>query len=108
MRRVSKDNILLWGVWFVVNLLPHLYRRNGELGRFGLPGWIPLILPGQEILGRSLRLVDPWLAGRSVLEPPIGTSNSQIDDEIEFLIKGRIQVGIVDPWVGESGTIGVG
>ena len=78
------------------------------MGRLRLPGWIPLILPGQEILRRSLRLVDPWLAGRAILEPPIGASNSQIDNEVELLIKGRVEISIVYPRIGESGAIGVG
>lgn len=78
------------------------------MGRLRLPGWIPLILASQEIFGRSLRLVDPRLAGRAVLEPPIRTSNGQIDDEVKFLIKGRVQVGVVDPRIGERGAVGVG
>lgn len=99
---------LFGGVGLIADLLPHLHRRDGQLGLLGLPGWIPLILPGQEILGCSLRLVNPRLTGRAVFEPTIGTSHSQIDDEVELLIKRRVQVGVVDPWVGESGPVGIG
>lgn len=102
------NSILFGGVWLVANLLPHLHRRDGKLGRLRLPCWIPLILPGQEIAGRSLRLVDPRLAGRAILEPPIGTSNSQIDDEVKFLIEGRVQVGVVDPGIGEGSAVRIG
>ena len=99
---------LLGGVCLVVDLLPHLHRRDGKLGRLRLPGWIPLVLPGQEVLGRSRRLVDPRFAGIAILEPPIGTSNSQIDDEVKLLIERRVQIGVVDPRVGKSGAVGVG
>ena len=99
---------LFRSVWLIVDLLPHLHRRDGELGRLRLPSWIPLILPGQEILRCSLRLVDPRFAGRSILEPPISTSNSQVDDEVKLLIERRVQVGIVDPRVGKGSAVGVG
>ncbi len=99
---------LFRSVWLIANLLPHLHGRDCELGRLRLPSWEPLILPGQEILGRSLRLVDPRFAGRSILKPPISTSNSQVDDEVELLVERRIQVGIVDPRVGKGSAIGVG
>ena len=99
---------LFGAVWLITNLLPHLHRRDRKLGLVSLPGRIPLIFSRQEILGRSLRLVHPRLAGRAILEPPVGASNSQIDDEVEFLIEGCVQVGVVDPRIGESGAVGVG
>lgn len=95
-------------VWLIVNLLPHFHGRDRKLGRLRLPGRIPLILPPQEVLGRSLRLVDPRLASHAILEPPVSTPNSQINDEVKFLIKGSVQVGVINPWVGESGAVGVG
>ncbi len=103
MSRLSFGRICL-----VVDLLPHLDRRDGELRGLRLPGWIPLILAGPEILGRRLRLVYPRLAGIAILEPAIGASNSQIDDEVKLLIKGRVQVGVIDPRVGEGGAVGIG
>ena len=103
-----KPNLLFRGVWHVADLLPHLHRLDRHFGRLGLPGRVPLILSAQEILGRRLRLVHPRLTGRAILEPPIGTSNGQVDDEIEFLIEWRVQVGVIDPRVGEGGAVGVG
>lgn len=88
--------------------MPHFYRRDGKFSRLRLPGWIPLVLAGQEILGRSFRLVDPWFAGRAILEPSVGTSNSQVDDEIKFLIEGRVQIRVVNPRVSERSAVGVG
>lgn len=106
--RVWIKRFLFGGVWLIVNLLPHLHRGDGKLGRLRLPCWIPLILPSQEIAGRSLRLVNPRLAGRAIFEPPISTSNSQIDDEVKLLVERRVQVGVVDPRVGEGGAVGIG
>ena len=91
-----------------IDLLPYLDRVDAELGRLRLPRGIPLILARPEILGRSLRFVNPRLARRAILEPTIGAADSQVDDEVKLLIKRRIQVGVVDPRIGESGAVGVG
>lgn len=99
---------LFGSVWCIADLLPHLYRRDDKLSCLRLPGWIPLILARQEVLGRSLRLVNPWLAGLPILKPAIGTSNSQVDDQIKFLVKGRVQIRIVDPRVSEGSAVRVG
>ena len=100
--------LLLGRVGLAFDLLPHLDRRNGKFGRFGFPGWVPLVLAGPEILRRGLGFVNPRLAGVAIFEPAVGASNSQVDDEVKLLIKRRVQVGIVDPRVGEGGTIRIG
>jgi len=86
--------------------LPHLDALDLELTTL-LPSWVPGV-PGIPELERSVGgSVDPRLASDVVLEPTIGTTNSDVEDEVEVLVE-RSRVGTAGPWVLERSTVAGG
>lgn len=54
----------------------------------------------------SLGGIDPWFALDAILEPAIGSSNSNVENQIEVLVK-RTGGSAAGPWVVDSRTVGV-
>ena len=89
----------------LVDLLPHSDAFDNHLP-VPLPSGIPLVSRIPEVLLCCQRLVNPRLSAPAVLEPPVSTSNTYIQDEEEFLIKGGIDA-TVRPRISDCGTIAV-
>jgi len=89
-----------------LTLLPHLHSVNNHLPII-LPCGIPLILRIPEVLLRSRARIHPRLAIRTIQEPPILSSHSHIDNEIEFLVKRRVYPSRLTPWIHQEGSVNV-
>lgn len=113
------------------SLLPHLDALDVQTGIVSFaPGWKPLLLCAPEIASCGFADVDPWFGtyavsvfrrrlvgchlrtdrpGRvagNLREISILSSNSQIQDEVELLVEGRIQVSATAPWILHQGSVG--
>lgn len=107
-----KSNQIKEGLFVIlvaIALLPHLNLANFHLASswFG-PSWIPDVALRPEVSPGSGRAVEPWLTTLSILEPTIGSSNSDVDDEVELLIKRRLITAGLTPYVLQTGSVAVG
>lgn len=91
----------------VALLLPHLDALDHHLAVV-LPRRLPRLPAVPEIfLGRG-RLIDPRLAGSPILEPTIGTTDGNVEDEVEFLIERRGEVAGLAPRVDQASAVAIG
>jgi len=86
--------------------LPHLDALDLELTTL-LPGWVPGVSGVPELKRGIGGGVDPRLAIDVVLEPTVGTTNSDVEDEVKVLVE-RSGVATASPWVLERGTVAGG
>ena len=70
----------------VASLLPHLDTLDAELSIL-FPGRVPFITSFPEIKLRRWAGVDPRLVLETVLEPAIGASDGDVEDQVELLIE---------------------
>ena len=92
-------------ILLIPHLLPHLYLLHNHLRLF--PSGKPLIFSINEIFGGCSGLINPRFPTLSILKPAIRATHGDIQDEIEFLIKGCIDA-TCRPRVLDTGTVGSG
>ena len=91
-----------------IALLPHLHFANLHLASaLLLPRRKPLILGVPKVVFGSETVVGPGLSGFAVLKPAIGASNSNIQDQIEVLVKRRRVPASLTPRVNNPGAVAV-
>lgn len=90
----------------VALLLPHLDTLDGHLSVL-LPCGQPLLAGVPEVTLGSWAGVNPWLALNTVLEPTVGATNSDVEDEVEILVEGSGVYASLAPWVDETSAVGV-
>jgi hypothetical protein len=82
---------------------PDLDRVDLEGVVISLPSIVPDVFSGVERIDGMLVVVGPGFVALSIREVISGTSNSQIDEQIEFSVERSI-VGFSDPRVGVAGS----
>jgi hypothetical protein len=102
--RKMKDVLL---ILISITLLPHLDLADLHLSLL-LPSRIPRVSGIPEISARRWGSVHPWLATLSILEPSIGTTDSNVHDEVEFLIEWSLLAAGLGPDILETCSVGVG
>jgi hypothetical protein len=106
----DKAYLLVYTVLITIALLPHIHAGNLHLASaWCSPRGVPLISRIPEVvLGRET-VVRPWLAALAILEPAIGAANGDVQEEVEFLIKGRGVVAArgLGPDVSQLGSVAV-
>jgi hypothetical protein len=90
----------------VTRLLPHLDTLDLHLAVL-LPCRVPLLLSLPEVLLGSLRAIEPRLVRLAVLKPTVSSTNSDVDDEVEVLVKGRGVAASRSPGVIQTRTVAV-
>lgn len=60
-----------------------------------------------ELLSRVLGCVQPRLPVIPVLEPAVGATNGQVEDQVEFLIERGVIPASLGPGVDEGCSVGV-
>ena len=63
-----------------------------------VPRRVPLVFGTVELTGGTTRVVGPWFAALAVREVSICAADSDIQDEVEVLVEGRV-VTAACPWV---------
>lgn len=104
-KRSGKWRTLL--VLISITLLPHLDLADLHLSLL-LPSRIPRVSRIPEISARRWGSVHPRLATLSILEPSIGTTNSNVHDKVEFLIEWSLLATGLGPDILKTGSVGVG
>jgi hypothetical protein len=85
-------------------LLPHLDTLDHHLAII-LPRGLPCLPAVPEVLLSSGRLVNPWFAGKPILEPTVRTTDGNVEDKVELLVKRRSKVAGLAPRVDQSSSI---
>ena len=64
---------------------------------------IPSLIPGIFLIVEGVNslwvIIGPELAALTIWEVVIGSSNSDIENQIEFSIEWGIQIGLPSPWI---------
>jgi len=63
-----------------------------------VPAGVPLASCVVEVVGGGGAGIDPWLAALAIGEVAINPADSDVEDQVEFLVEGR-SVGLIHPWV---------
>jgi len=100
----TNENFLVAAV--VTLLLVHLHTLDDHLTVL-LPGGVPLVASIPELLSGEATAISPRLARSTVLEPTIGTTDSDVENEVEVLVEGSVVLASSSPRVHESGTVTV-
>lgn len=79
-------------------LLPHLYTLNYHVS-MALPRRVPLRLRIPEVPSSCGALIYPRLPAQPILEPAVGTTHRDINDEVEILVEQRRSVAGLAPRV---------
>ena len=66
-----------------------------------------MLLSLPEVLLGSLRAIEPRLVRLAILKPTVSSTNSDVDDEVEVLVKGRGVAASCSPGVIQAGTVAV-
>lgn len=61
-----------------------------------------------EVVGSRGRAVNPWLAALTILEPTVGATDGDVEDEIELLVEWSLLAASGGPDVLKTGSVGVG
>jgi hypothetical protein len=64
-----------------------------------VPGWEPVVSGIPESVDSVSLSVGPWLSTLAVWEVFVSTTNSNVEDQIELLVKRSTLVGLVLPWI---------
>ena len=91
----------------LIALLPHLDALDDHLAVL-LPGRVPLAPSVPEIFLFRLAAVDPWLTMLAVLEPTVGGTHTNIEDQIERVIERGIPSPSLRPRVDVPSAIPIG
>ena len=87
-------------------LLPYLYAGDNHFAGV-LPCWEPRVASIPEVFLRGQRLVNPRFTRSSVFKPTIGATNSNVENEIELLVKGSSFVARLAPRINQAGAVRV-
>jgi hypothetical protein len=87
-------------------LLPHLHVSHRETSRVPLtPSGVPSGLSVPELFHRIGTPVSPRLVAYSIREEAIGTSDRNVEDEIERLVKWSAGPARLRPWIIEGRVV---
>jgi len=65
------------------------------------PSRLPLLLVIPKLLRPRQTLVTPWLVRNTVFEEAICSTNRHVENQVEWLIEGRVEFSCLRPWVKE-------
>ena len=85
-------------------LLPHLDTLDAHFTIL-LPCRVPLITGIPEVSRSSGTSIKPRLAGCTILKPAISTTDGDVQNKVEVLVKGRRVPASVAPRILETSTI---
>jgi hypothetical protein len=72
---------------------PHLHTLDGQAPSVTwTPGWVPLCLTIPELLGGGVGCITPWLVSDTIFEESICSTDSNVEDEEEILVEGRVRL----------------
>jgi len=90
-----------------IALLPHLDALDDHLAIL-LPGRVPFVPAVPEIFPFRLAAVHPRLAMLAILEPAVGGTHGNVEDQVEWVIEGGIPSSCLRPGVDILGAIPIG
>jgi len=92
-----------------ITLLPHLNLADFHLAStLGLPCGIPSISRIPEVFLGHWCVVNPWFSTLAVLEPSVGATNSNVEDQIKLLVEWSLLSASLAPRVQDLGSVAIG
>src|SRR2546421_235160 len=97
---VSSIPFSLTAVLIPVTLLPHCDLADFHLAStWCSPGWIPLIPRIPEVFLGGSAAINPRLSASTIFEPTVSSTDSDVQDEVEFLVEGSLFAASLGPVV---------
>lgn len=98
----------LTAVLIPVTLFPHCDLADFHLASaWCSPGWIPLIPRIPEVSLGGSAAINPRLSASTIFEPTVVSTNSDVQDEVEFLVEGSLFAASLGPAVDQASAVAV-